>query len=175
MSDNDLSQQILDPNAYNVTSLDDEIRVDRLCAELLKIFCRDLVANDDAGPEEVSQLARGAAYFLCEFIVPHCMENIFHLDPLRVEQFAGNWYIVNNIEPNMAELTEMLTGIMAFYHYADQLGLVDTDRYAQISDSCRKLDYYHQRIESFLNITGDGFYDWNDACPVRECPPAQNT
>jgi hypothetical protein len=166
MTDHDLTAQILDPTAYNVDSLEDEIRVDHLCAELLRKFCLDLVASDDASPEEASDLGRGAAYFLCEFIVPHCLENIFHIDPIRVRQFAGNWYIVNNLEPNMVELTAMLTGVMAFYHYCAQLGKIEDETYEKIAEQCRQLDFYRQRVETFLDIKDDGFYAWNEACPT---------
>lgn len=162
---NETTSRLLDTNAYKIETLEDEIRADQLCTELLKRFCHELIDNDEASPEEASSLARGAAYFLCEFVIPHCRENIFQINPLTVRQFAGNWYIVNNIEPNLPELTELLTGVMSFYHYCEQIGKIDRSMRDEISAECRALDFYQQRIESFLDITGDGFFAWNNTCP----------
>ncbi|MBW6511012.1 MAG: hypothetical protein K0A93_02685 [Desulfuromonadaceae bacterium] len=164
MPRNETTSQLLDTNAYNIETLEDEIRADQLCTELLKRFCHELIDNDAADPEEASKLARGAAYFLCEFVIPHCRKNIFQIDPRTVRQFAGNWYIVNNLEPNLPELTELLTGVMGFYYYCEQIGKIDRATRDEISAQCRELDFYQQRIESFLDLVGDGFFAWNDAC-----------
>lgn len=156
----------IDTDAYNITSLEDEIRAEQLCNELLKTFCLELIAIEDTDPQEASQLARGAAYFLGEYVIPHCRQNIFHISTQTIRQFGGNWYIVNNLEPNLPELVELLTGVVAFYHYCEQRGAIDAATRDALVAQCQELDYYRQRIDNFLNISGDGFFSWDAACPL---------
>lgn len=149
---------------FNISSLDDEIRVDALCGRLLQTFCHDLVAAGEE-PLHAGQLARGADYFLRDFVIADRRDNLFRLDPLRVRQFAGHWYIIRNLEPNIAELREMLTGVETFYRYCARHGKVTTSTAEAIALACHDLDYYAARIETFWAISGDGFSAW-----VRECP-----
>lgn len=151
---------------FNIICLDDEIRVDGLCGRLLQTFCRDLV-NAGEEPLRAGQLARGADYFLRDFVIADRRDNLFRLDPLRVRQFAGHWYIIRNLEPNIAELREMLTGVEAFYRYCAHHGKVTPLTAEAIAQACHDLDYYAARIETFWAISGDGFSAWEKECPLQ--------
>ena len=48
---------------------------------------------------------------------PVKMFNIFDEMPGIVRQFAGNWFIINSVEPDIALLSRHLRGIRAFYHF----------------------------------------------------------
>jgi hypothetical protein len=152
---------------FDIDGLDDEIRVDERCQRLLRLFYLDQV---DSGrlPEEAGAMAHGADYFLRDFIIADRRENIFTLDPGRVRQFAGNWYITRKLEPNMAELESILRGVGAFYEYAQKIGRVSEELAAGIRAEAEKLELYRRRIEEFWAIEDDGFVDWNRQCPVED-------
>ncbi len=153
---------------FDIKTLDDEIRVDALCQELLKAFYLDLVEGQAKPPEAASALAYGADYFLREFVIPDRLENLFALRPGRVRQFAGNWYIVRTLEPNMVELGSILRGVDAFYDFCLRQGKVTSTLREQVRQETAELPFYEARIQAFWDISGDGFSVWNQACPLRD-------
>ncbi|MFA5515382.1 MAG: hypothetical protein WDA20_03765 [Desulfuromonadales bacterium] len=163
----DLQDELFKQQNFEVTDLQDEIRVDELCGRLLRFFRQSLIDEDRLTPAEAGALAHGADYFLREFVIPDRRENIFALRPGRVRQFAATWYIIRNLEPNLAELTDILAGIVAFYHYARRIGKVKDDLLHQVEEECRDLAYYSRRIESFWDIQGDGYFAWEQECSLK--------
>jgi hypothetical protein len=154
-------------DCFDVGDLADEVRIDRLCHDLLQVFCRDLIERRGVAPEEASAAAYGASYFLCEFVIPDCRLNIFAVSAAQVRQFAGNWYIVRNLEPNLVELSDLLAGVAAFYDFCAEIGEVDAKTAATIAQACGDLGTYRQRIESFWAIEGDGYTAWEAACSLK--------
>jgi hypothetical protein len=152
--------------SFDIASLEDEIRADQLIGDLLRQFFADQVEGLQQEPEVAGRLTRGADYFLREFLISDRRENIFHIRPERVRQFAGNWYIIRNLEPNMADLGDILEGVAAFYIWLDKARNVTTERATEINRHCQDFEYYQQRIESFWAIEGDGFSAWNMDCPL---------
>jgi hypothetical protein len=164
----DLKDARFAPADFDVRDLQDEIRVDGLCRDLLGRFCRDLAATGQLSPAAAGALAHGADYFLREFVIPDRHENLFRLKPGRVRQFGGNWYIVRNVEPNLAELTQILRGVEAFYDWCLGLGLVGAALAAAVRSECAQHDFYARRIEAFWAITGDGYEAWERECTLRD-------
>lgn len=156
------------PDQFDIKTLDDEIRVDQLCQEFLKLFYCDLVERQALSPEAASALAYGADYFLREFVIPDRLENLFALRPGRVRQFAGNWYIVRTLEPNMVELGSILKGVDAFYDFCLRQTKVTPLLRDQIRQETTELSFYESRIKAFWEISGDGFSAWDQACPLRD-------
>jgi len=152
--------------AFNILNLEDEIRADQLLADLLRHFFQYQVEKIGEEPETAGLQARGADYFLREYIIGDCRENIYLTSPERIRQFAGNWYIVRNLEPNMAELGDILEGVAAFYVFVQSCGRISQAACDSIKRTCSDLDYYQQRIDSFWAIDGDGYLAWNKACPL---------
>lgn len=153
---------------FDIKTLDDEIRVDALCQEFLKLFYRDLVERRALAAEAASALAYGADYFLREFVIPDRLENLLALRPGRVRQFAGNWYIVRTLEPNMVELRSILSGVDAFYDFCLHQKRVDAALREQVRRETADLSFYQDRIQAFWEISGDGFFAWDRACPLRD-------
>lgn len=153
---------------FDIRDLQDEIRADQLCRRLLEIFYLDLVEERGLPPEEASALAYGADYFLREFLIPDRQENIFALRAGRVRQFAGNWYIVRNLEPNMTELERILRGVDAFYDYCLRVGKISAEQAGAIRRECGELSYYGGRIESFWAIEKDGYFTWDAECTLKD-------
>ena len=151
---------------FSIADLNDEILVDKLTVEFLTAFHRHLLVQLKLDPLVAGSRARGADYFLRDFIIADRRDNIFLLDPARIRQFAGNWYILSNMEPNMVELGEMLAGVAVFYEYCLDLGLIDAETAREIAAHCLAISYYAERIEAFHAIAGDGYIAWNAACPV---------
>lgn len=155
-----------DRAAFTIASLDDEIRADHLLQGLVRRFFDDQVAGQKELAEEAGRNARGVDYFFREFIIGERRENIFDTTAQRVRQFAGNWYIIRNLEPNLAELGDILDGVAAFFHYLQTQNLVSAQVSTEITTACADLDYYRQRIEDFWAIEGDGYQVWAEKCPL---------
>jgi hypothetical protein len=156
---------IFDPLAYTIKSLDDEIRVDKLCRELLQHFHQNLLQNH--APLVAGSKAAGADYFLRDFIIDHQRSTVFDLSASHVRSFAGNWYIISNLEPNIKELEELLAGVADFCLFSAKLELTPADQANQAIAACRELDFYKKRIDDFFSIIEDGFSAWNAACPLK--------
>lgn len=161
-----LSDRIFAPEHFQITTLDDEIRVDQLCVQLLRIFCRDLI-EQGLEPLAAGELARGADYFLRDFMIAECRKNIFTLAPGQIRQFGGNWYIVRNLEPNLVELGGILKGVAAFYRYCLERQRISPAIMEQIDAECALTDYFSARIERFWAISGDGYQAWVTECPLE--------
>jgi hypothetical protein len=157
----------LGPDLFNIDGLADEIRADQSCVQLLKIFCRALIDEEGLAPLEAGALANGADYFLREFLIAERRENIFAIAPGRIRQFAGNWYIIRNLEPNLAELSAILQGVEAFYSFCQTIGRVPPAVVEQTRGECHELDFYRERIESFWAIEGDGYLAWEGRCSLK--------
>lgn len=161
----------VDPADFDIRTFDDEIRVDEQCNRLLLAVRDQLLTEPGCTPLKAGELCQGADYFLREFIIAECADNLFDLPPERVRQFAGHWYIVRNLEPNIEELTRILTGVAACYRVLAEHHLVDQERAEAISILCDNLPWYRQRIDDFWAIEGDGYASWQDACPLTALRP----
>jgi hypothetical protein len=161
-------QQIdpLDQNNYSIETLEDIIRVDQLCKKLLKQYHQYLLKEKVTEPFEARIKASGADFFLRDFIIDNQQKNIFHVSAELVRRFAGNWYIVSTLEPNIKELKSILKGIDNFYAFCAAKKLVNPSTAAKINLSCAHVDYYQQRINSFHDLIGDGYATWNNECPL---------
>jgi hypothetical protein len=148
-------------------TLEDELRVDRLCKELLHRFYNELL---DSGltPEEATALANGADYFVRDFVVSIKGRSIFDERPGIVRQFAGNWYIVNTIDPLIFEIDAFLSGIRAFYRFLHGHQLISLRFLTAIEAECAEGDYYASRIDSFWAIVGDGYLAWERECTLKD-------
>ncbi len=158
--------QGLNKNDYNVENLDDEIRIDKLAAKLLRHLYQDLTQQQKMPPEQAGEFCHGADYFLREFVIADRRVNIFDTEDVHVRQFAGHWYIVRTTEPNMSELKNILSGTAEFYRFLTRQKLFSEKSADTIIFQCQEFDYFQQRIESFWAIEGDGYDAWRQACPL---------
>ena len=156
------------PETFDIHSLEDEINADERCGQLLVEFLRHLVKNLDLPPEKASSMVRGTDYFLRDYVISFCRENIFSLRPGQVRKFGGNWYIVRNLEPNFSELESILGGIKAFYRWAQSIGWISPLLADQIDSECALGNFFKKRIQSFWAIEGDGFRQWDLECSLKE-------
>ena len=157
----------IDKNDFDIETLEDELRVDGLCQGLLRSFYEGRLA---AGltPRDATLLANSADFFLRDFVVDRMRANPFDERPGLVRQFAGNWYIVTTLEPNVDELARHLAGIRAFYHFLHSEGLISSDYLQAVETECEALPWFSDRIESFWSITEDGYQNWEQECSLKE-------
>jgi hypothetical protein len=151
-----------DKGEFEIETLDDELRVDDLCRKLLVRFYEQML-NEQVTPEKASALASGADYFLRDFVIDKKRLNVLgeHADIVR--KFAGTWYVINNLEPNLPELSGHLDGILAFYRFLSRAGAISTKYLEAVERSCKDLGFYEERIASFWDIQGDGYSAWEKA------------
>jgi hypothetical protein len=152
---------------FTIVTGEDYPRVDTLCRKILLGFYENLQA-EGLTPEEATILANGADYFVRDFLIDCKGYNLFDERPGIVRQFAGNWYIVNTIDPDMGQLSRHLQGIRAFYGYLCKQDLISKEYLAIIEKECDLLPYYEERIEAFWKIEGDGFFAWEKECTLKD-------
>ena len=157
----------IDKEEFTIVTGDDYPRVDNLSRKLLLGFYENLLAGG-MPPEEATSLANGADYFVRDFIIDCKGYNLFDERPGIVRQFAGNWYIVNTIEPDIGQLSRHLQGIRAFYGYLCEQGLISIGYLVTLDKECGILSYYEERIETFWKIEGDGFSIWERECTLKD-------
>jgi len=157
----------LDKSEFDIRTLDDEIRVDALCRDLLQRFYQYLL-DKSMVPGEASLLASGADYYTRDFVIGAKQKNILDEQPGAVRQFAGNWYITNTLEPNMRELSAHLAGVKAFYGFLRESGLVSDQFLRIVEQECENGAYYRDRIEAFWSIRGDGYFAWEKECTLKD-------
>jgi hypothetical protein len=162
----------INKNDFTPGTMEDDLRLDFLCKRLLMSFYNTLLA-DELSPEEATALANGADYFIRDFVVDFKSLNLFAEQPGIVRQFAGNWYIVNTLEPDIRQLARHLSGIKAFYRFVRDQRLISADYLHAIEKECDDLAFYESRIDSFWEIEGDGYLAWERECSLKESrPPA---
>jgi len=163
-SENNVEINLYDRDIYHIESFDDEIRIDKTCKSLLQDFHKYLLADKKLTPLKAGTMASGADFYLRDFMVDQQRTNIFDVSADTVRHFAGNWYIITTLEPNMAELKDILTGVSGFYAFCAEKKAVTAEIASAVAEACQQHDFYHQRIETFHNITGDGYIAWNKEC-----------
>ncbi|WP_136513042.1 hypothetical protein [Geomonas edaphica] len=157
----------VDKRDYVPTTLDDEVRVDKLVSDLLHRFYEE-IQQTGMSPEQATALAGAADYFTRDFVVSIKQRSIFDERAGIVRQFAGNWYIVNTMEPLIDEIEGYLAGVREFYRFLYGHQLISLKFLHAIEAECSELDFYAGRIESFWDIVGDGYLTWEKECTLKD-------
>jgi hypothetical protein len=156
----------LENSDFEIATLEDELRVDALCRDLLLDFYNERIGAG-LSEHDATLLANSADYFVRDYLIGARQANVLETAAAAVRKFAGNWYIVNTLEPDIAELEGHLAGVREFFRHLAGLRLIGTAALKEIEAACGDIDYYRQRIDSFLNIEGDGYYEWEAECSLK--------
>jgi hypothetical protein len=151
---------------FQIGTLEDELRVDGLCRELLMTFYHERIASG-VSEHDATLLASSADHYLRDYLIGVRQFNLLESDPDVVRQFAGNWYIVNTMEPVIDEIAAHLNGIREFYRFLGSIEAVDAGFLRAVEQDCADLSYYQSRIDSFWGISGDGYLEWERACSLK--------
>lgn len=145
--------------------IDEELLVDGRCQQILKHFYLYLQQQGMAA-EQASELAFAADLYLRDYLIDFGRQNIVRPQPGIVTKFAGSWYITHTLDPEFASLERILTALSELYRYLHRQHLISADELTFLLDEAGQLEFYRQRIDSFLNLTGEGFVAWDAGCPA---------
>jgi hypothetical protein len=158
---------VFEHDDFESVSLDDELRLDERCRELLKHFYLSLVKNGMT-QQQASELAFSADLYLRDFLVDFERRNVVRPQPGIVRRFAATWFITHTLDPELRILERHLDGIRELYRFLHGQHLISREELDFLEDEAAQTDYYRRRIESFLAIVGDGYFAWEAECPLRD-------
>jgi hypothetical protein len=150
---------------FDFATIEEELRVDERCQSLLTCFYLQL-QNLGHPPQIASNLAYGADYYLRDYLLDFARQNVVRPKSGIVSYFAANWFITHTLAPEMSVLEQHLEAVREFYRFLHRQHYISADELAFIEEEAARTDYYHQRIERFLAIVGDGFFAWDAECPI---------
>jgi hypothetical protein len=151
---------------FNLGSLEDEIRVDERCQDLLKHFYLNLISSG-MSPQRASELAFSADLYVRDYVLDFARQNVVRPQPGIVRRFAATWYVIRTLDPEMELLERHLTAICELYGYLHRLHLISAEELRIVEEETANKKYYRSRIESFLAISGDGYFAWEAECPLK--------
>lgn len=151
---------------FGIITLEDELKVDGLCRELLISFYNDRLESG-LSEHEATLLANSADFYLRDYLIGARQLNLLESDSGVVRKFAGNWYIVTTMEPVIEEIEEHLNGIREFYRFLCRKNTVEASFCTLIEQDCADLQFYKERIDSFWEIKADGYYQWERECSLK--------
>ena len=155
-----------EPDDFDLGTLEDELRVDDRCQSLLKHFYLYLQSCGKS-PQQASDFAYSADFYLRDYLVDFARKNVVRPQKGDVRRFAATWFITRTLDPDMTVLQHHLEGIRELYRFLSAHHLIALDELAFIEEEAGQIEYYRQRIESFHNITGDGYCSWEAECPLK--------
>jgi hypothetical protein len=158
---------------FDFTTLEDELRVDELCQSLLKHFYQDLQLKGRP-PQQASDLAYCVDFYLRDYVLDFCRQNVTRPQPGIIRRFAANWYITHTLDPEVVLLERHLEGIREFYRYLHGQHFICREELTWLELEAAQSEYYRQRIEKFLAIYGDGYVVWEAECPLTAGVPKEN-
>jgi len=150
---------------FEFETIDEELLVDGRCQQVLKQFYLFLQQQGMVA-EKASELAFSADLYLRDYLIDFGRQNIVRPEPGIVTKFAASWFITHTLDPDLAILERHLTAISELYGYMHRQHLISADELAFLLEETGQTDFYRQRIDSFLNLTGAGFAAWDAECPA---------
>ena len=150
---------------FEFDTIDEELLVDGRCQQILNQFYLFLQQQGMAA-EQASDLAFGADLYLRDYLIDFGRQNIVRPQPGIVTKFAGSWYITHTLDPEFASLERLLMALTELYRYLHRRHLISADELSFLLDEAGQFEFYRQRIDSFLNLTGAGFAAWDAECPA---------
>ena len=151
---------------FYFSDIEEEIRVDERCQTLLISFHQQLQRGGRT-PEEASELAYSADFYLRNYLLDFARQNVVRPRPGIVRCFAATWFVTHTLDPEMRILERHLQAIREFYRFLHSQHFISAEELACLEEEAGQTDYYRRRIESFLAIVNDGYLAWEAECPLR--------
>lgn len=149
---------------FEFDTIDEELLVDERCQQILKQFYLNL-QQQGMSPEKASELAFSADLYLRDYLIDFGRQNIVRPQPGIITKFAGSWFITHTLDPEFDMLERHLVAITELYRYMNRQHLVSTDELTFLLNEAGQHEFFRTRIDTFLNLTGDGFIEWDAGCP----------
>ena len=151
---------------FEFDTIDEELLVDGRCQQILKQFYLFL-QQQGMSAEEASELAFSADLYLRDYLIDFGRQNIVRPQPGIVTKFAGSWFITHTLDPEYIILERHLTALSELYRFLHRQHLISAEELSFLLKEAGQLEFYRQRIDSFLNLTGEGFVAWDAECPAK--------
>jgi ABC-type uncharacterized transport system fused permease/ATPase subunit len=150
---------------FDFDTIDEELLVDERCQQILKQFYLSL-QQQGMPAAEASELAFSADLYLRDYLIDFGRQNIARPQPGIITIFAASWFITHTLDPELAMLERHLAAITALYRYLHSKHLISAAELSFLENEAVQLEFYRQRIDSFLTLTGEGFAAWDAQCPA---------
>lgn len=150
---------------FEFETIEEELLVDERCQQILKQFYLFLQQQGMVA-EHASELAFSADLYLRDYLIDYGRQNIVRPHPGIVTKFAASWFITHTLDPDFAILERHLTALSELYRYMHRQHLISAEELSFLLDEAGRREFYQQRINSFMNLTGAGFAEWDAACPA---------
>lgn len=160
-----MTEIVFEHEDFDFETLEEELKVDDQCRQLLYQFYIWLQHND-LTTERASDLVFCVDYYLRDYLIDFLRANPLRPKAGQVRYFAANWYITRTLEPEMTVLEKHLEGIALLYRFLHDCGLITDDELGHLEQESAEQDFYQKRIAAFLALAGEGFEAWDRACPV---------
>lgn len=151
---------------FEFDAIEEELVVDERCQQILKKFYFYL-QNQGMTAENASEYAFSADLYLRDYLIDFGRQNIVRPQPGIITVFGGSWFITHTLDPEFDMLVKHLTAIVELYKYLQSQHFISKEELALLTDEANQHDYFRQRIDSFMNLTGDGFATWDAECPAK--------
>lgn len=161
----DYSEIDFDYDDFQFESIEEELLVDERCQKVLKYFYLYL-QQEGMSPEHASEYAFSADLYLRDYLVDFARQNVVAPQPGLIRKFAASWFITHTLDPEMTMLERHLAAIVELYNFLHRQHFISMAEMTFLAEEAEETAYYRRRIESFLNITGDGFVAWDAECPA---------
>jgi hypothetical protein len=151
---------------FEFDTIDEELLVDGRCQQILKQFYLFL-QQQGMSAEEASELAFSSDLYLRDYLIDFGRQNIVRPQPGIVTKFAGSWFITHTLDLEFITLVRHLKALSELYRYLHRQHLISAEELSFLLKEAGQLEFYRQRIDSFLNLTGEGFVAWDAECPAK--------
>ncbi len=154
-----------DHDDFEFETIDEELLVDGRCQQILKKFYLFLQQQGMAA-EQASEMAFSADLYLRDYLLDFGRQNIVRPQPGIVKKFAASWFITHTLDPEIKVLERHLSAITELYRFMNRQHLISAAELAFLIHETGELEYYRQRVDAFLNLTGAVFAEWDADCPA---------
>lgn len=151
---------------FEFDTIDEELLVDERCQQILKQFYYSLQKRGMPA-EQASEMAFSADLYLRDYLIDYGRQNIVRPSPGIITLFAASWFITHTLDPEFAMLERHLRAIAELYTYLHLQHLISAEELSFLLHETVQHGFYRQRIDSFLNLTGEGFAAWDAECPAK--------
>ncbi|GAB4283636.1 MAG: hypothetical protein Kow0092_38380 [Deferrisomatales bacterium] len=164
----------MDKDPFTLRGPDDFVRLDTLCAELLAAFFGWLQSPEggELDPERASVLAHAADRYVRDFLVDIKETGPTDEDATLVSQYLANWYVIHTLTPSHEEVDLILEALDRLYDYLARRRLVSEGARAAVAVALSRGGFYHERLESFWDLTPEGIPEWRAVHDYRRPSPA---
>jgi O-acetyl-ADP-ribose deacetylase (regulator of RNase III) len=160
-------------NEFTLRGRDDFVRLDTLCASLLRRFFEWMQAREGgmSPPGRASVLVHAADRYLRDFVVDIKERGPADQDSTLVRQYLGNWYIIHTLTPSHEEIDRIAEALQRLYAYLAEAQIVSRATADSVAQALRSTDFFHARLEAFWNLTPDTIPVWRQVDDYRRQKP----